>query len=284
MLIMFFFQTSITPLTDSLTQLTAKSYGKSFANLRSYGSFGFAITALLVNPFIQKIGYSYTLTIYAFVLFLVLLVATQLSERVGESSKVSFKGIFKFLKNKEFIFVLGTIFLLAIAHRTNDNFLSLYLREIGMEKYLGFAYMISALSEIPVFLLLSKFGHRIKTLHLLAIAAFFYFIRFTIVAQSTHPSFVILAQLMHSVTFGIFYITAIRYISSKLPDEYRSSGQAIFTITFSGVASITSGFLGGWIYEFGSGRLLYSTISICSLLACMMFLILQNRETKLLRK
>ena len=281
MLVMFFFQTSITPLTDSLTLLTTKAMGRSFAGLRSYGSFGFAITALLINPFIQKIGYHYTLIIYACVLFLVILAVTQLTERVGESKKVSFRGLFKIINNKEVLLVLGCIFLLAIAHRTNDNFLSLYLKEIGLENYLGYAYMISALSEIPVFIVLSKFGERFKSLHLLALAAFFYFIRFTIVAHVAHPIFIIFAQLMHSVTFGIFYITAIRYISSIVPNEYRSSGQALFTITFSGFASITSGILGGWVYEIGSGKLLYSSISICALLACGLFLYLQVRQSRL---
>jgi PPP family 3-phenylpropionic acid transporter len=277
MLSMFFFQASITPLTDSLSLLTTQAYGKSFAGLRSFGSIGFALTALAINPVFQKIGYSYTLILYSIALAIAFVSCTQITERVGEMKRVSFKGLFKLLGNRQVVLTLLSIFILAIAHRTNDNFLSLYLKEIGMEKYLGYAFMMSALSEVPIFLLLGKYGERFNAFHLLALAAFFYAVRFFIVAQANDPVFVILAQLMHSITFGMFYITAIRVIANLLPNEYRSSGQALFTITFSGFASITSGVLGGWLYEYGSGRTLYTAISLLALVASLFFLLLSKK-------
>lgn len=279
MLLLFFFQSSIVPLTDSLTLLTTKALGRSFASFRIYGSFGFAIAAFALNPILQKLGYDYTLILYALTLGFVLTGATQLSERIGDSKNASFKGLLKLLNNKEILLVLGSIFLLAVAHRVNDQFISLYLKEIGQEKYIGISFMLAALSEIPIFMIISKYGSKVKSLHLLALAAFFYFIRYSIVAHASHPSYVVLAQLMHSVTFGVFYLTAIRYVSSVLPNQYRSSGQALFAITFSGAAGIASGLLGGWVYEFGSGKLLYTSASICALVACGLFLHLQIRST-----
>jgi len=60
---------------------------------------------------------------------------------------------------------------------------------------------------------------------------------------------------MHSVTFGIFYITALRYLQIIIPDEFRASGQAVFAVVWSGLAGVAAGTLGGWLIDaigFGS--------------------------------
>lgn len=64
-----------------------------------------------------------------------------------------------------------------------------------------------------------------------------------------NPAWIIGVQLLHSLTFGVFLITANRYLSQIIPDEYRSSGQAIFAVAWSSIAGLISGTIGGWIYD-----------------------------------
>ncbi|GKU79884.1 hypothetical protein L3i20_v242810 [Paenibacillus sp. L3-i20] len=87
-------------------------------------------------------------------------------------------------------------------------------------------------------------------------ASIMYGLRLWFLSQITDPSWVVATQLMHSVSFGIYFSTALRYISQLIPDEFRASGQAVYTIIWTGLAGIISGVLGGFIYE-SFGRAIY---------------------------
>jgi PPP family 3-phenylpropionic acid transporter len=272
MVILFFAQTAVVPLSDSLTLLTIQPLGHTFASYRIYGSFGFAVAALGINRVLDHVGYHYTLWLYAAALGMVLLATTQLTERVGHQARPSIREFVAILKNKELLLVLISLFVIGIANRTNDNFIALYMHELGLQSHIGLALMCSALSEIPVFLLLSKYGTRFREVHLLAVAGLFYCVRYLIVAFEPSLLGILAAQLMHSVTFGIAYITAIRYLADLVPSAYRASGQALFAITFSGASGIVSGIAGGWLFATYSGHLLYLAMAGCGALAFALFL------------
>jgi PPP family 3-phenylpropionic acid transporter len=192
------------------------------------------------------------------------------------------RGIYKIIGSRKFLWFLFLVMTMSVAVRVNDGFLALYLRQMGApDTIIGYAWMSSALSEIPVFFLLSRFGHRFKELPLLAFASLIFSARFFIMGFVQNPDWVILIQLMHSFSFGIFLFTAIRYIGQLVPDEYRSSGQAIFTVTWSSIAGLISGILGGWIFDVWGGSVLYMWGSVLSFLSCIGFLVthLMQKET-----
>ncbi|MBW7459346.1 MFS transporter, partial [Paenibacillus sepulcri] len=77
---------------------------------------------------------------------------------------------------------------------------------------------------------------------------------------------------MHSITFGIYFTTALRYLSTIIPDEYRSSGQAVFTVVWAGIAGIISGTVGGPIFDhYGKGAFFHMAM-ILALIAAASFL------------
>lgn len=271
--ILFFCQTAVVPLSDSLTLLTIQPLGHSYSNYRIYGSLGFAFSALVMNRLLDGIGFDHTLWVFASVLAVAFLTATQLTERVGQQERPSLRDFASILKNRTLICILLCLFVIGVANRANDNFIALYLKDLGLQSHIGLALMCSALSEIPTFLFLGKYGHRFREVHLLALAAFFYCMRYLIIATSPTLPWIIVAQLMHSVTFGIAFITAIRYVAELVPAKYRASGQALFAITFSGTSGIVSGVVGGWVYATYSGHLLYIAMACCAALACILFLL-----------
>jgi PPP family 3-phenylpropionic acid transporter len=163
---------------------------------------------------------------------------------------------------------------MSFAHRTNDGFLALTMREMGAsDTIIGWAWTASSLSEVPMFFWLSKNGHRFKELPLLMIASFFYAVRFFLVSIVSDPLWIIPLQLMHSVTFGIFLVTALRYIQQLIPDEFRATGQAIYNIVWSCLAGLTSGIIGGWVFDTWGAPTMYRIAAASGLLACVGFLL-----------
>lgn len=271
----FFFQTPLNGLNDSQILLTIRSSGKSYASFRVMGSIGFATSAAMFGWFLTGKPSSIVAIITIFTIMISIFLSFSLTEaRNGlQMAKIDFKG-FKnvFLRRGLLIFLL-LILMTSTAHRCNDYFLALHMRSLGAEQDLvGMAWMTSALSEIPIFFLLSRYGERFNELLLLAIASFFYVIRFALLGVTSSPSAVIGIQMLHSVTFGIFLFTTIQYLKKQIPDPFRATGQAVFSMIWGGFAGVLSGFIGGQLFDNYGGRAIFLFAAIVAGIACIGFL------------
>jgi PPP family 3-phenylpropionic acid transporter len=246
----YFFQTPVVPTMDSLTLLAAAQMKRSYAAIRMFGSLGFAATGVIVGYLINRTGSVLSLYLGIAMITTALVCSMALVNMQASLRKFDFGGLLAILKRRDTILFFALIALISVAHRMVEGFLSVSLREAGADDSLiGYAWLGSSISEIPMFFALAKYGHRFRELPLLAVAATFYFIRLGLVSLLHDPRAMVATQLMHSVTFGIYYITSLRYLQQLLPDEYRASGQALFTIVWSGFGGLGAGALGGLLFD-----------------------------------
>jgi PPP family 3-phenylpropionic acid transporter len=89
----------------------------------------------------------------------------------------------------------------------------------------------------------------------------------------TGPGWIIPLQSLHSLSFGIFLVTALRYLQQLVPDEYRATGQAVFNMTWSGFSGLVSGFVGGRVYDAWGGAILYRVAAVSAFIAFVGFLV-----------
>ncbi|WP_281890967.1 MFS transporter [Paenibacillus sp. YYML68] len=279
---LFFFQQPIISLNDSLTLLTISGTKKSYASFRVWGSIGFAAAALGFGMLLRSLGTDWTLWLAVGSLSVTLLLALLIKDaRDAKVTKPDFSGLLPLVTAKPFLAFLVMILIVSMSHRMNDSFLALYMQHLGANPTLiGWAWMVSALSEIPIFFLLSKYGHRFKELPLLAVSSLVYALRFLLMSQAHDPMWIVVIQALHSFSFGIFLFTGIRYIQGAIPDQYRASGQAVFAITWSGLAGLLSGVTGGWIFNELSPQLMYETASLLAFSAMVGFIGLHYRNTR----
>ncbi|BFT70519.1 MFS transporter [Paenibacillus sp. P36] len=278
----FFFQQPVNSLNDSQLMLSIRASGKSYASFRVWGSIGFAVSAGGFGLLLRHYGTGLTPILCLFTITCTLILVFFLKDARQSGKKMALGGMLSILRSKKFVWFLTLIIIMSVSHRFNDGFLALYMRQLGApDSVIGYAWMASALSEIPMFFFLSKHGHRFKELPLLAFAGIIYALRFFIMGSIHNPVWIIGVQLLHSLTFGVFLITANRYLSQIIPDEYRSSGQAIFAVAWSSIAGLISGMLGGWIYDALGGSTVYVIAGCLSIVAAIGFLathLFQNDE------
>ncbi|MCR8643882.1 MFS transporter [Paenibacillus sp. N1-5-1-14] len=282
MAIFFFFQQPMIPLNDTNLMLSAGTYGKNYASLRIWGSLGFSFASVVFGQLTNSFGANITIYLSLIVTVIIFIFLIPVQDTRGSSKKMQFKGMFRILFNSKMVVFLVLVFVMSLAHRTNDAFLAVFLREHGAPNSLiGYAWMLSATSEIAAFFYLSKYGHKYKELALLTIAALMYGVRLTLVGFTTNPYGLVATQLMHSVTFGIFLVTALRYMQSIIPDEYRATGQAVFSAVWTSAAGLVSGLVGGWIYDSWGGSTLFRIAAVCGFVAAIGFAtanVLSNRN------
>ncbi|WP_232313227.1 MULTISPECIES: MFS transporter [Paenibacillus] len=252
-------QTPVNPLSDSLLLMSAPHTGRPYALIRIFGSLGFCMAAYAIGLVLKLTGTGATVSIALITTAVSLVIAWQLRDYRGASGKMDFSGLVKLVRRPDIIAFFSIVLVLSVAHRMNDGFLALAMRERGASDALvGAAWSLSSLSEIPVLFLLGRYGSRFKELPLLAIAAAMYAVRFFLNARIEDPSLFLLTQLMHSVSFGIFFSTAIRYVATVIPDQYRASGMALYAVVWTGIAGVISGLAGGyWFQHLGSAPFFY---------------------------
>jgi len=262
----YFFQTPINPLSDSLLLLSSTYTGTPYALIRIFGSLGFATAAYVFGLVLKHTGSAYTLPLTLITIAVTLLLTFMLKDYQGSMRKMNFSGFFKLLRKPKVVAFFSILLVISTAHRMYEGFLAVTLRQMGAsDSLVGVAWLLSACSEIPIFFLLGKYGHKFKELPLLFAASLLYALRLLMVAKMHDPSMVVVTQLMHSVTFGIFFSTSLRYISYLIPDDFRSSGQAVFAVVWNGISGVISGLMGGYVFGLFGRETFYL---IASGLAC----------------
>lgn len=270
----YFFYYPVYPLADTMAIQTAQRYGRSFTVIRVFGSLGYAFFALAIGYAIGAAGASATLAIGIGIGVFTLLCSFLLRDGVAAKSEpVELAALLKILRSKEVLWFFGCSFCLAIAHRMNEAFLTLTLSDLGAgEGLIGWSLMVSAASEIPIFFLLSKYGDKMKELPLLAFASLMFALRFLLMALAADPLSVLAVQSLHSITFGVFYVTAVRYITRIIPWQYRATGMALFVIFWSSVSGLLSGAFGGLLFEAAGRPTFYQLAALLAFVACLGFL------------
>jgi len=278
--VFYFFYYPVFPLADTMAIKTAQKHGRNFISIRVFGSLGYAFFALTVGYVLRALGSSWSMTLCIIIIITALLISWWLqdvkkavpkiqknSTTSAKTSSVKGNGLREILLQRDVLWFFSCVFILALGYRMNEAFLTVSLKEMGAgEELIGWALLASALSEIPVFFVLSKYGERFKELPLLAFASLMFALRFILMSKAHHAGSVIAIQAMHSVSFGVYYVTAIRYITRIIPDHLRATGLAIFTVVWSSAAGLLSGSFGGIIFE-ESGRSFFYIIAMLFSLA-----------------
>ncbi|WP_035157764.1 MFS transporter [Cohnella thermotolerans] len=278
--VFYLFQTPVNSMMDSLTLLAADRMNRSFPSIRMFGSLGYAVCALAFGFILKAVGSSWTMGFGLATVVCSLVLSLALGNFQASLSKFQFSGLWVVLKRKETLAFFGLVALVSVSHRMNEGFLAVAMRELGASSsMIGAASLASSVSEIPIFFLLAKFGHRFRELPLLAVASLMYMVRLGLLSIAHEPIAFVFLQMMHSVTFGIYYITALRYLQSVVPDEFRSSGQALFGMVWTGLAGLIAGTLGGWLFDAYGLSVVFRFGSMFALAAAVGFLIVHFRRS-----
>ncbi|WP_010097496.1 MFS transporter [Ornithinibacillus scapharcae] len=264
--VFYFFTTPIGGLGDSLAQRRADELGVSFGTIRTWGSIGFALSSLIIGEILSRYGVQYMIWPYLFFGFIALLVVTRLKDVKVETDPVKLKDVGILIKNKGFLFFLLAIIFLSVGHRTNDSYIGLYISELGgSEALVGLGWFVGVASEALVFALAGLWFRKLKTLVFVLIAGVLYSIRWFVYGALDDPMYVIGLQFLHGITFGVFYLAALDYVTRLIPKHLQSTGHLVYYAVFFGISGIIGSLSGGAIMDHFGGGTLYTILGCVSL-------------------
>lgn len=253
-LFFYFFQGPLFAQSNTMILSYIEGSDHRFSSFRLWGSLGWALTAILAGPVIEWAGVSVLSYLFAALLCLAMLALAALpglNHSIG-IAPLPFKGFRQIFYNPFFLCFIFFGILVSIPNTMNNTFMSLYITELGGSKtMIGLAVFLSSILEMGVLLLCYRFLKRKipVLLGLLAAVSALFLIRWSLMAGATTPLQVAMIQILHCITFGGFFYVGTQLTMLLIPKPYRSSGQALYTLSWSGISGILGGVLGGWLYQ-----------------------------------
>jgi MFS transporter, PPP family, 3-phenylpropionic acid transporter len=171
------------------------------------------------------------------------------------------------LSNRAYLLMLVSSFLAFVGLRAALTFIPVLISELGGSLTdVGLAHSIAAVSEIPFFFLSVVIFRRVRGPCLIASILALLGLRLFGYTLLTSAPQILLLQLTHGVTFGLFLAATVEYIHRIAPPEDRSFFQALAPSVYFGLGSITGSWLGGIVIEATSVFVMYRATALLAVL------------------
>ncbi|MFB5759940.1 MFS transporter [Paenibacillus medicaginis] len=276
MILFFFFQSPLFAQTNSMILSYIEGTGRKFGSFRLWGSLGWALIAAASGSVIDYFGISSIAVVFSILLLAAAGAAAALPplRSAPDTPPVSLRGFGRIINNGYFMSFIILGVLVSIPNAMNSAFVSLYITELGGSKSMvGFSVFMSSIFEVIVFLLFDRWLKRKMTVltACLALVSLLFALRWQLMAAASSPLDVVLIQALHCITFGGYFYVGTQLTMLFIPAEYRSSGQALYTLTWSGISGIAAGFAGGWLFQSFGGEMMYKAGVLLALLGAVGF-------------
>jgi PPP family 3-phenylpropionic acid transporter len=119
----------------------------------------------------------------------------------------------------------------------------------GSRGQLGTIYAIKAVSEIPFFFFSKRLLKRFRPLFLIAVSAVFISIQYYLYSVVETPAQILIMQLVHGPSFGLFMSGVVYYVYSLAPERLKATAQTLAYSLRIGVSGLIGSSLGGLIID-----------------------------------
>jgi MFS transporter, PPP family, 3-phenylpropionic acid transporter len=259
---------SLMPLGESATihaLYKDNSFDKRYGRLRLWGSIGFITMVLAAGELFQRKTIEYYPIVGSIVLLALALMTFFLHEPKMERRKMVKGELMVVLFNPDVRWFLVSGFFMIFAHAALYVFYSLYLADLGYDKFqIGLFWALGVLAEVIFFYFQSKVLSRLDAEVILQAAFGIGVIRFVLIAFMPITSILIVAQLMHAGTFATHHSAANKLLQRWFTGPLQARGQALMATISYGLGGTLGGLCAGWIWEASQPR----DVFVMSAFAC----------------
>jgi len=237
-----------------------------YSMIRLWGSVGFVIAVLLIGSWLETVGagrvpilMSYMLLAIAVMSFL----TPEVKKHVASHEHISIRSV---LRQPVVMALFAVCFLLQASHGPYYAFYTIYLEDNGYSRSLiGFLWALGVLAEILVFLVMHKWLPRFGVRKLMMVALTLSALRWVVMGSFVQHHFVmILIQLLHAASFGVYHSVSIHMIHKYFPGKLQGRGQALYSSLSFGAGGAAGALYSGYVWDsIGPGFAFSSAAGLC---------------------
>lgn len=246
--------TPTTPLLDNIALESLERTNDTrfnFGHMRIGGTLGYCIGALLSNAVFQD-HYNRMFVMIAFFLLLALAGMRFVPSVQGvpnEKHKDKFP-VRQLLGNRRILGLLLLVISFQLGSYNYHAFYPIYFRTIdGNSSLIGIMMFMSALSEIPMWLLCNRLIDKFGVQRMAVTACLLTALRWLVLFLTTSTALVFLINLTHGVGFVILNYSLVVLINEQIPVSRHATGQSLASTIVTICSRIVGGVLCGWMCD-----------------------------------
>jgi MFS transporter, PPP family, 3-phenylpropionic acid transporter len=232
------FAVGISAMLDALAVARVRG-GASYGRIRMWGSLGYASACMGVGVLMSIVHADLESFLPAVIVWIALGVTFLVSWQVGgtgePANRPRFADVTALLSSSSgllAILIAGALHWICMS--PYNVFFGVYLHGLGISPMVpGMAYGVGVVAEMLVLLHFNRLHARFGLDTLLASAFIASGLRWLAVAEVRSPSALILLQLLHGMTFGMFWGAAIARVAATVPAPLRATGQALLLMSIN---------------------------------------------------
>ena len=268
MLVLHTILSSLMPLGESATVhalFKDNSFDKRYGRLRLWGSIGCIVMVLFAGELFQRNSIELFPLVGTVVLIALAAITFLMHEPKLERHKMVKGEFWVVLLNPDVRWFLLSGFFMQFAHAALYVFYSLYLADIGYNKFqIGLFWALGVFAEVVFFYYQSKVLSRLDPEVVLQASFGIGVIRFVLMAFLPITSVLIIAQIMHAGTFAAHHSAATKLLQRWFTGPLQARGQALMATVSYGLGGTLGGLFAGWIWESSQPR----DVFVISAFAC----------------
>jgi len=260
------FRTPLISLANSMTFRALADRRERFAAVRLWGTVGYILTAAGLGIIVDQVGLWVGMHGIALTMIVCGLVGW-----LGRSRKrvvlppLGLRDFFQAWQDRQFILLLMASALARLSFGPYETFFTIHLEGLGLSRtFAGVAWALAAGGELAVMLCWARMCGRASPRAWMIVALAAHPLRWILSMFARDPFTLLLAQLTHAFTFGVFYLAAVQTVDSLVPDGLRASAQGLFASVTFGVGGLVGNSLAGFLYEPLGMRWLYAAAALVS--------------------
>ncbi|MBK7355868.1 MFS transporter [Propionivibrio sp.] len=267
MAVLAFFWSASLPLVETLTFEHLREGPERYSRIRIWGSIGFIATVMGAGALLDLLEITSLLWMIVIPLVGTMAYAMAMPEAEPGLHPADHPPVWDILRQRRVLALFSACFSMSAAHGALYVFFSIFLSDHGYSKSaVGGLWSLGVLAEIAVFFYMSRLQrvYSLRTILLLSFSAAV--LRFLMIGMGVElPVIIVLAQLLHGLTFGSFHAAAITAVNRWFPGRTRSRGQALYSSLTFGAGGLVGGLISGWTWDHLGGALTFALSSFFAL-------------------
>lgn len=272
MIIFSFFWNASLPQVEVTTLNHLGEHTHRYSAIRLWGSIGFITMAAGLGPLLDRFGTPLLPEVLLLLFAGIWLSSLWVPERDMGPAPQGHAPLRDVLRHPQVATLLTVCFLMQASHGPYYTFYSLYLQDFGYSRSLiGQLWALGVIAEIVVFLvmhrLVPRFGLRTLLLASLALAT----VRWLCIGWFVDSvAILLLAQVLHAATFGVYHSAAIQLIHRYFRGRHQGRGQALYSSLSFGAGGAVGALYSGQLWDAGGGIAAYSAAALVSAAALLL--------------
>jgi PPP family 3-phenylpropionic acid transporter len=268
------------PLAESIAIRSLQGDLTHYGRLRLWGSVGFIVSVLCMGAILDRVGMGWYPLLGVLVLWLLFMTTLTLpaprldtiSQRAGKVGMV--------LRQRAVQLFLLSVFLMIFAHAALYAYYSLYLARLGFSPaFIGLMWALGVLAEIVFFFYQAQVLSRYALNTLLLWSFLICAARFFMIGLGASSLIIlVLAQLLHAVTFGMHHGVSMALMQRWFGTGLTARGQALYVAVGYGLGGSLGGLAAAHWWEQVAPAAAFIAAAVVALLGAVVVLILRRYD------